>query len=333
MKTDYRKEWVEEYDREQVTVNVLLTEQCNFKCAHCFYGCSPKTGNGYITNEMLDRIYLNIIIPLLDEEVPVSLNFIGGEPTLNLNEFGRCMDWYARRCQNNYGIEFQMTTNGWWLRKRETTKRFMNIIKPFVTGEFTEFSVRISDSVWHTEHRGLDGRQIKDRLASIWNPWEHDPDFMFDTESVCPECYEADDDLEEGEDCPNCGALVEYIECEYIPCFEPPIAPEENQPWIYVDSETNSTNVIPSGIRGQFGHNDKAAKGFCGGANCLTYAPDGRHTDGCCSGSDMPFGTVDTSPWELLHHTGEFMKSMKGYSCLECRDMAKEYAVKLKETS
>ena len=41
---------IKEAEDDGVIFSLLLTEQCNFKCGHCFYSCSPQSPNLFMSD-------------------------------------------------------------------------------------------------------------------------------------------------------------------------------------------------------------------------------------------------------------------------------------------
>ena len=306
-----------DWQDEQVVVSLMLTDKCNFECAHCFYNCGPKSGDKYMTHETLEdtRIFIQ---ELLDNDVRVSVNFIGGEPTLNLNEFERCLNSLGHLLDNDY-CEFQMTTNGWWLKNDVATKKFFNIVKPYIDAEYPEESlvIRISQDKFHDEFRPewLTGKKLANHLASIW---EHQSLFYKET-WCCGNCHEQGEGYEDT--CPKCESDDIAIDTETLSCFIP--EPDCNHPWIYVEQSytfsSPDTYVVPQGRGINIGGNDKGkGQGYCTRSGMLTFRANGALSDICCSGSDCPMGTVKDNPSVLLQMAKRFGEETKP-NCFDCQ--------------
>lgn len=313
------------YKEDKVVVNLMLTNKCNFECAHCFYECSPKLQEGYMSADTLDKARV-FIETLLNADIQVSVNFIGGEPTLNMKEFERCLN-YMGGLQGD-GCEFQMTTNGWWLKKEESTRRFFSIIAPYIDTESPEYgmTIRISQDRFHDEFRPnwLHGAKLQNRLNSVWEM--DDPYFSIFTKEkwMCNECGEEGTGCEY--ECPECESEDIYIDEEILlPLIE---SPQDCFPWIYVerlsDNNTDESYVIPQGRGSNVGYNDAGGgKGHCT-KGVITFRSTGVLSDICCRGSNCPMGTVDDDPFVLLEMARRFGEEAKP-NCFECRNQWKNW--------
>jgi hypothetical protein len=134
-----------------VCITLMLTERCNFACAHCMFSCSPRRAGAYVTAEVLGQVE-KLVAYLTEQQIPVSLNLIGGEATLDIEEFAHVFQW-AVWLKNCYSIRLEMTTNGSWLRSFEKTVRFAQIVVPELDGGLDNFSLRVSSSVFHDKFR------------------------------------------------------------------------------------------------------------------------------------------------------------------------------------
>jgi MoaA/NifB/PqqE/SkfB family radical SAM enzyme len=74
-----------------MTIELLITRKCNMYCSHCFYDCGPKESAKYMDAEMLTKVKKQIEF-LIDLNISPVINIVGGEPTINLNEFKRVFD-------------------------------------------------------------------------------------------------------------------------------------------------------------------------------------------------------------------------------------------------
>lgn len=311
-------------DDDGLTVNLQLTEQCNFRCSHCFYASGPHMPKGYMSNEVLDAVHDFIATAVSEMGVSrVMLNLIGGEPTMNINEFERClgkvMTWSGGTWE--LPIQYEMSTNGWWLRSTEDTRNFLNAIASYVSPDGTSenLSIRISNSKWHWEFRkgNRNPRKLQKQLEALFE----DPELFFDCTSVCDTCGHTIKAFLDGEPC-ECGD-GEYTAYEKEVLHIP--LPHPNDPYIHVDTWEEASRVVPSNPdNGHWGAGDLGASGRCTTWNIVTFKPNGNHLDGCCRGSNMPFGTVYDHPLVLLGINNTFLIN-KRPSCAECHESAKDW--------
>lgn len=309
---------------DQQIISLMLTEQCNFACSHCFYGCSPNSPKGYMSQEVLDALR-RAIFDLNKLEIDVSLNLIGGEPTLNLPEFERIFDW-AESLVEIPEVVLEMTTNGWWLQRPEPCRRFLQIVRRAALsygGRENGFTIRISGDRFHQENRPsyVKMKQMLEELFEYGS--------VNDEPVAWGEIWECNDCGRSGsgyvDECPDPDCASQDIttdQQEYISLPEN----DPNDPWIYVEDDLNYHNVIPSGIRGQFGGNElTCSRKHYSHAHALTFHTNGQHGDGCCRGSEMPFGDVNDHPLVLLALNLAFTYEVSP-SCRSCRAEAEDWA-------
>jgi MoaA/NifB/PqqE/SkfB family radical SAM enzyme len=83
------------YEGKRVgTIDIEITDKCNFKCKYCYASCSPK-GN---TKELQKRLSMSEIKSLLDQASALDIrlfNIQGGEPMLDKKKFYEVAN-YAR---------------------------------------------------------------------------------------------------------------------------------------------------------------------------------------------------------------------------------------------
>jgi hypothetical protein len=118
--------------QDEILISLMLTRKCPFECDHCFYGCSPRESGAYISDEVLSLVH-DFYNELNTLEIKVRINLIGGEPTTNLSQFERVlstgMEWEDFEGQP---VKVEMVTNGWWLHRENSARRFFEIVKPYV---------------------------------------------------------------------------------------------------------------------------------------------------------------------------------------------------------
>lgn len=339
MKT--KEQVLNQIEDDGITFTLMLTEQCNFKCGHCFYSCGPDGKKGYMKPSVylaaLDQIFA---ISDRIEHPNIKINLIGGEPTLNMDEFEAALstvfDWL--QCEYISGLE--ITTNGWWLHKEEDTIKFFgaisNVVPESYLGLDNGFVVRVSNDAWHDEFRpdrlksDNDVTQTRDRLKyALSDTW--DSYILFGTNLLCEECEVAFKEwvIENGDDCPISGCSGDIYEDEFIHTSYVLPNPEEStehEDWIYVEKHNGDPSMImPLGRGEAMGSNDKCRHGGCNAkyGGYLTYRPDGTLSDICCSGSEFPAGTCHDDPFELLAMAMDFGEQQA--SCYGCHEDAKKW--------
>jgi hypothetical protein len=327
---------------DHIVVNLWLTEQCNFECGHCFYMMSPRSPKGYMSDEMLAKLRGFVLTLREKYRANVDVNLIGGEPTLNLKEFKRCLD-YVMQWQNDTslgGISFEMTTNGWWLSKPKWTVEFFEAVLPHVAEEYGDgLIIRVSDDSYHMPFRPgfLKNKRVKPVLGELLENGRINDEPVFWSETAVCECgYEGS--YYEWNGCPKCGKedwtdiKEEYLLSHDIPSVE------EGAPWIYADQpdiqrfsrydkgrQDDYSWVVPSNDGCDWGKSDKGARGQCHtGVQEVTFDPKGVHRDGCCSGSDMQFSTIDDDPLVVLGLNNTFTRTSQP-TCRSCRSEAEAY--------
>jgi hypothetical protein len=312
-----------EKHQDTVTISLLLTQQCNFHCSHCFYDCGKEQPSEYMSRDVLYKVRQQVN-RLMELDIPVSVNLIGGEPTLDLDKFEEILNEVMR-----WDVEVQMTTNGWWFHEVETCQRFFEAVGRWVYDGSMEdcgpcgFSVRISNDEYHDKFRPhwLQNDKLRGELDNLWDYDERE--VFYTMKWYCPECRKEweSEDRPDDDECPDCGCYLE-TEDEQVMLNIPP-RPDGDMPWLYVERRGESSGIIPSGGRGTWGSNDAGAKGWCY-PHELSYLPDGTLMDICCKGSWCEFGTVEDDPLVLLEVSKRFTEEVEP-SCRECRERAEEW--------
>jgi len=342
---------IEYYRDNPPTISLMvLGLHCNFRCDHCMYDCSPEEPIVMFSNENLLKVQ-DMVNTLVEHDVHPTINLVGGEPTADLDEFKRVLDRVMR-----WGVEVEMTTNGWWVGNVETARRFFEIVKPYIYGESREdcgpcgFSIRVSNDPYHDQFRKT--RYRGKRLnAYVEDLFDRDEDGVFYERTMyCSECGE---DIEE-EPCPNdcsdhvafeeedgvwwcedCNRKVDsehtnYHDIDYDEreIMDRPIAPSSDCGWLYVQNTEyqKSEYVIPNGRGANIGSNGDGCSSY---SNCnkLSFMPDGQLMDICCKGSWCEFGTLDDDPFVLLELGRKFAETMKP-NCWTCGDAVVEWSEK-----
>jgi hypothetical protein len=295
-------------DGSNVTLSLLITMRCGFRCAHCCYDCGPEQPGDYMSDEVV-----GMIVEQADHLRSIGMypefNVIGGEPTLNMNRLIEILDRLMRQ-----EIPVTMTTNGWWLRNKQTIRNFLNAVGPYTEWGFDAFSVRISDDGYHRSFRPtwMQDADLRRVVSNIW-----DDNVLEDVHSECQNCGEEFDRYVEP--CPTCGGQM-YHDYEYALDYDVPPGGDPGQ-WLYTEHWDGADHVLPQGRGASFGRKDPGSQGKCFPMYSLSYLPDGRLMDICCSGSWLEAGTVWDDPALLLLLAHKFIKDEPG-SCAGCRERA-----------
>lgn len=328
MKT--KKDALKAIEEDGLTVILMLTEQCNFECRHCFYSCGPDGPKGYMPQSVLEGV-LQQIIDISDRmEYPnIKINLIGGEPTLNMDQFKRVLGAVIHWMEQDYICGVEMTTNGWWLHNQENTIKFLKVISEEVPedrlGLDEGFTCRVSNDKWHNEFRpgGFteNGDRLKYSLSDIWDSY-----LQYKTTCQCSSCsVEFDEHLVSDEDdCPikGCNGSI-YMEEELLTDYYLPEPDADEAGWIYVEKYSDDIgHIVPLGRGEGIGRND-VAKTYCAAGGSLTYKPNGGLLDVCSQGSNFPAGTVRDDPLELMAMAMSFAEQQT--SCYGCHEAAKAW--------
>lgn len=323
------KDVLEKYEDTEITISVLLTEACTFECGHCMYECKKKP-SPYISNYNLNAIKKQVKY-LEAYGIPVCINLIGGEPTYNWSEFQRVWEEVM-----GWEVNVYMTTNGWWLKDVETSRKFFRIISPYIDFENglsrieeyngTGICIRISNDEFHSEFHNekLKGKDALDRRLNSLVGIDGELDIY---NYYCSEC----ENEVESRWCEQCGT-DEYIEDEIVEFYP---EPDPNDPYIYVESFDLSHSrewIIPNGRGADVSTMSAIQKyrGLEGKVENLSYLPNGKLMDCCGRGSWFEYGDVDDSPLLLLELVAEYFRDKKKTgvpaNCWTCRNQAQLWA-------
>jgi hypothetical protein len=296
-------------DSDLIIINLLLTMACNFECGH------------YMTDKVLAKVR-SIIREIQSHDIPVTINLIGGEPTLKMKRFAeilqKVMEW---------DVEVEMTTNGWWMHKDKTALEFFDIVQSYIHGDSSEdygsrgFTIRVSNDHFHDASRPdwLAGNRLVSRLKSFWESGE-----LWEKEQWwCQDCFKMWDrgNRSDPSICPQCRR---EMESDYTQAGNMPPEPLwDSSPWIYVEDQKYSDNVLPAG-RGKL-HSTYAwnFKGCSESEYRLSFNPKGHIMDICCRGSNVPIGTVDDPPLLLLDLARRYKAVVP--NCHECLDFSHQW--------
>jgi hypothetical protein len=304
---------IEQAKNNTVTINLLVTLQCTLACRHCFFGCSPKGSQGredlgtvYMSNDVLGAVWV-MVQRFQELDVNVEVNVIGGEPTINLNRFSEIMDIVG-----SWGVKVTMVTNGWWLARPETSRRFFQAIQHLVDtdGDPEEsISVRISNDAWHDEWRK---QKLMNDISCLWRDSDYAEWVCEDYEMYCSNCGRTQETGDVCEECEN-ATFRDYYN-HIVP------EPNPNGPWIHMEQEKQYTPI-------QSGYCQVAGSEITCDSNShydLSFEPDGALMDICCRGSYLRAGTVYDDPIELLCYADMFLQD-KHPRCGTCMEDAREW--------
>lgn len=302
---------------DTITYSILATMDCPFMCEHCMYSCVP--GNtGYVSNEILSAMREQVAT-LERCGYHVTVNIIGGEPTMIPKEFGRVMHHVT-----DWATDISIVTNGWWLNDPDLARSIIKIICKWGCNHIDEdmLSVRISNDKYHTQcwNEVCGYETPSDVLRDLTDGVS---DISHTTYAECAECGKDYDD--ENGKCKDCGCEeAEYYYTDEI-TFD-----TYDYKWIYCENNKFADDpqfILPQGRGADFGTNDPTQGGVyhsdCG--HDLSFDPQGNLMDICCRGSWCPFGTVYDNPAQLMVIAQNFIQEVHP-NCYECRDAAKAWA-------
>lgn len=268
----------------------------------------------YISNQVIENI-LQLGLSFCERfggNSSASYNLIGGEPTLNLNEFERVWHYVMWRKRSD-SINLEMTTNGWWFRSPKTFSRFIGIVGRDVINE--DISIRISDSYYHDRFRTKREMEIIKELLAQKESYCLEEEHFFGYKKFCPFCSFEFECLPDTEvfDCPGCNAQLGADDISPGDAkFYNSLNTFNNMKTLYVDSvikEFQDDKVSPVGraLDNGIGYQD----GRCGAVSplYLTFSPDGSIYDVCCNGGKALIGTVDDG-LSLIYIRAAFMRKL-----------------------
>lgn len=260
------------------------------------YSCSSKESPDYMSDKILKKIKRQVRF-LQSLSIPVVINLIGGEPTLNINKFEHIFNIVS-----TWGVGIMISTNGWWLRSNELTDRFFLILSPHIREDGIStskingqpFIIRVSDDKYHKLEREKRG-----------NP---DPNI------VLPEYIKAKNIIS-----PDKNPFI-FVQDGYVESYV--VYPNGRGKDVSdLDRVYQKFNV--SGSCCMFDLYDTYKPGN------IHYNPQGLIEDGCMYGSYYDVGTVnDNILFSLLMITlykNDRSTSDKLYNCFNCRDMFQEW--------
>lgn len=314
---------------ENITVTLYLTNHCNYKCAHCLANAGPHKLKAYMTPEVLEQA-ANLIRHLEEKgKNRPNINLVGGEPTVDLEEFKRCLNTLNYKLGGN--TQFEMTTNGWWTKNIHTTSTFLRTVD-FFNGDIM---IRISNSPFHQKFRPAWQNNMLTRFNNtdayeIINTISEHSNLNY----TCPNCGEPVKTPHQKE-CPHCQTNYEdylpeeFMEERYL--IEDVInrletrKNNQGENTLYVDNQPGD-NMRPLG-RAAKNLITTITKPYCSAeAMSIHIAPNGTIVESGISIED-PETAIRTEYWI----NREFHKTHKQDKCRFCYAFSHKMGLKLKK--
>lgn len=161
----------------RVTLTLLLTERCNYRCQHCLYACGPSKSDLYMPDSVLEHA-ARAVQECSALEDGLVLNFIGGEISIDSTELARVVTWVTGR---DAFFRVSMVTNGWFLQSPKTLAKIAEALRPLWKIDADCLRVSISNTPWHDKFRTARLQEmLKNKLPDVLgNPekW-YQPDEM-----------------------------------------------------------------------------------------------------------------------------------------------------------
>ena len=315
-----------EEEQGEVALNLRLTNACGFACAHCMFSSHPlsKAHEKWMSNADIDSI-MALAGELEQAGYSVCLNLIGGEPTKDLQQFSRILNCFSNHSACGR-VNFEMTTNGWFLRSWESLCKFAAAAGQFIRER--EMSIRISNTDYHdpfrsyvekrlmfedTKPRDCGGGERKvSRLESALEcPFDH-----YEFQAACPECEAA----LSGMVCSKCGLELsedDYAEAQDKGCAAPghewiaELLKAAKEGRFYVDRRSpGEAKISPVGRAAKNGIGYQACECWDGRA-IFTIEPGGDLQGVCCTGGHVPIGNVRDGAWQLYALASLYIRAIK----------------------
>ena len=274
--------------KDGLLIELLITKKCNMSCVHCMYECGPQCSADYMSNDTLEKVKRQVTF-LDSVRSSSTINLIGGEPTINLNEFERIFNKVFE-----WNTNITISTNAWWLSSEKTTKRFFDIVSKIIpgTGESISkntgrrFAVRLSNDPYHYIQR-----EIKDLDAALVIALEHNKNIP-------------------------------------VPADKDPwifAQPLHEKRWVVMPNG-RGRNVSPLW---EWEDQNFCFHAKGGGIEHVHYEPNGEVSDGCGYGSIYDFGTADDNILYIIEMIRKYKRYRKDcgrvYNCYNCRKMVQEW--------
>lgn len=291
---------------EEVLVNILVTEKCNFSCAHCAIRASPRSPSTCTTPEEL-RDILEFAHSIVGRCVRV--NFVGGEPTLKPDVLRSLLE-----VVDADGAPMEMTSNGWWLREPNAFCSVMRVLAPYLADE--RLTLRISSSSWHDVFRKEEEGMLSTHQRFVWAleeglPTLRDVVLTRWARSNTLACDACGGTLALEHDEWWCPACEQFSVADYD-CTHPQISRIYEYAEVLRQGLQSNVRVDRQGGE-QVTNNGRGADNQLGavGGSCawdeetvkFTFGPGGKVHDFCCSGGPSYGGHVRDGLKLLLRRT------------------------------
>lgn len=133
----------------RVTLTLLLTERCNYQCAHCLYACGPSKSSLYMPDSILEHA-ARAVQDCSSLEDGLVLNLIGGEVSIEPAELARVIRWVVGL---NSFFRLSMVTNGWFLQRPKSVATIAEALRPLWKMNDDYLRIGISNTPWHDRFR------------------------------------------------------------------------------------------------------------------------------------------------------------------------------------
>lgn len=280
---------------EEVCINLLLTRECNYECAHCMYASGPKMPKDQLRWEDLSEIreFVQSLANALSPNTNFKINLVGGEPTLDIEHFQKVLQIVSGwEHPNDGGIEIETTTNGHWLETPEKTAEFSRSVRWLLAEE--RLTIRISNSLYHQPFRS---ESLKQRFKRNTHKTQYGG-VITSLDNILSDMLE--ELIEENWTSWEIEALREYA--------------QENL--IYIANfvaEENKVSPVGRARLNELGWQD----GSCSATGDVkfTFQPTkegqrpGRIYDACCNGGKIELGFADEGI-KLLHRRIHYMDAL-----------------------
>jgi uncharacterized protein len=100
-------------DRKLSSATMQVTQLCNFRCEYCCYSGAyeTRTHSNKVMSWDTAQKGIDFLVDHSADSNRLSLGFYGGEPLLEPDLIGRCIEYAEKRTEGR-GITFHVTTNG-----------------------------------------------------------------------------------------------------------------------------------------------------------------------------------------------------------------------------
>jgi hypothetical protein len=288
---------INRYKNKFLLLELLITEKCSFMCEHCMYDSGPHQSNVYMSDEILDKVKIQVDFLRQLGVVPL-INIIGGEPTINFYKFEHILNKI-----HSWGVDITISTNGWWLNSENNIHKFFSIVSKYaspngksqnpITGK--HFLIRISDDPYHEK-----ARTIKNINWALHNIFESD--------------------------------LVKELN---IPIPSEGNAWIFSQQWCQGGYYLVAPNGRGKTCSNLDFYLEQYGRTFCnfdlgsGKLENIHYDPLGNVADTCGFGSVYKFGTVDDNILYVIELVQKYkrdrMDSGEEYNCYNCRELVAKW--------